>query len=197
MNQRNVAIGSIGLLVVAIAVAAIWYVTHPQQQTEVQTAAHVASSTTTNPLVTAVVGGKAPEFAAATTAGPFDLAKTKQPVFLEVFATWCPHCQRETSVLNKLYALYGKQIAFVAVSGSEMGMDGQTPASQADVLAFAQRFGVKYPIAYDSQETVMDLYNQGGFPTIVIIGKNKTISYAASGEIAYADLVTQIEKVVR
>ena len=37
----------------------------------------------------------APQFEVATTAGYFDLSKTRKPVFLEIFATWCPHCQRE------------------------------------------------------------------------------------------------------
>ena len=33
-------------------------------------------------------------------AGPFDLASVSTPVLLEVFATWCPHCQREVPVVN-------------------------------------------------------------------------------------------------
>ncbi len=197
MNQRTIAIGSIGLLVVVIAVAAFLYVTDQQQRSQTKAAATTASSSKAAPLVTAVVGGRAPEFAAATTAGPFDLAKAKKPVFLEVFATWCPHCQRETQVINKLYALYGERIAFVAVSGSSTGMDGDSPASQQDVLTFAKKFSVQYPIAYDDQLAVMDLYNQGGYPTIVIIGKDKKISYATSGEIAYDDLAAQIQKVVK
>ncbi|MDQ2992695.1 MAG: TlpA family protein disulfide reductase, partial [Candidatus Eremiobacteraeota bacterium] len=175
----------------------IWYGTHPQQQSQVQTAANVASSSKTPPPIKLAVGMKAPEFAASTTAGPFDLAKATKSVFLEVFATWCPHCQRETQVLDKLFALYGKRITFVAVSGSDLGMDGSKPASQQDVLDFAQRFQVKYPIAYDGQETVMGLYDQGGYPTMLIIGKDKTIKYATSGEMAYADLAAQIEKVVK
>jgi len=191
MNQKTIAIGSAVLLVVAIAIAAIWYVTHPAQTAQVQN----ASKTVTQSTLT--IGAKAPEFQASTTAGLFDLAKTSKPVFLEVFATWCPHCQRETQVLNKLFATYGKQMAFVAVSGSDTGMDGSSPASQADVLAFAQKFAVAYPIAYDGQMTVFDLYNQGGYPTIVIIGKDKKVAYATSGEIAYADLTTQIQKALK
>jgi len=187
MNRKTLALGSIALLVVAIAVAAIWYVTHPAQTAQVQNASKTITASTL------VAGSKAPEFQASTTAGLFDLAKTTKPVVLEVFATWCPHCQRETQVLNRLFAKYGKQVAFVAVSGSEMAMDGSSEASQADMLAFAQKFGVKYPIAYDGRLTVFDLYNQGGFPTIVIIAKDKTVAYAISGEITYDDLAAQID----
>jgi len=42
---------------------------------------------------------------------------------------------------------------------------------------------------------IFPLYNQGGYPTIVIIDKNKAVAYATSGEIAYADLVAAIRKV--
>jgi len=191
MNQKTIALGSVGLLVVAIAIAAIWYVTHPKQTAQVQN----ASKTITASAV--AVGSKAPEFQVSTTAGLFDLAKTTKPVFLEVFATWCPHCQRETQVLDRLFAKYGDRIAFVAVSGSDTGMDGSSQASQADMLAFAQRFGVKYPIAYDGQMTVFDLYNQGGYPTIVIITKDKAVAYATSGEITYDDLAAQIDSVTK
>lgn len=191
MNQKTIALGSVAVLVVAIAIAAIWYVTHPAQTAQVQNASKAIAPSTL------AVGAKAPEFQASTTAGLFDLAKTTKPVFLEVFATWCPHCQRETQVLDKLFAKYGGRVAFVAVSGSEMAMDGSSDASQADVVAFAQKFGVKYPIAYDGRLTVFDLYNQGGFPSIVIIRKDKTIAYAISGEVAYDDLAAQIESVLK
>jgi thiol-disulfide isomerase/thioredoxin len=192
MNQRNVAIASIALLVVVVAGAAVWFSTHRQAAVQVQNASQAPA--TAAPIV---IGSKAPEFQASTTAGPFDLAKATKPVFLEVFATWCPHCQRETQVLNKLFALYGKQIAFVAVSGSDTGMDGSSPASQADVMNFAQRFSVQYPIAYDGSGAVGADYLQGGFPTIVIIRKDKTVAYANSGEIAYDDLAAEIGKVLK
>ena len=64
------------------------------------------------------VGDSAPLFSAATTQGAFSLGATHRPVFLEIFATWCPHCQRETVVLNQLYEKYEKRVDFVAVTGS-------------------------------------------------------------------------------
>src|SRR6185312_3128843 len=104
------------------------------------------------------VGQKAPEFAVSTTAGLFDLATTQTPVFLEVFATWCPHCQRETKVVDALAAKYGKAISFVGVSGDSHGMDGSEPESQGDVLSFASKFSVTYPIAYDADLKVAGAY---------------------------------------
>ena len=188
MNRRTLSLVTI-LVVIAIIIGAIWYLRHPQNGSQqLQNASQAPMSA----LLT--VGATAPEFQAATTAGGFDLAKTKKPVFLEVFATWCPHCQRETVVLDRLYAQFQKKIDFIAVSGSNTGMDGLA-ATQNDVLQFAQRFGVRYPIAFDGTLTVANEYLQGGFPTIVIIASNKKIDYLNSGEIPETTLAAQLQKV--
>jgi cytochrome c biogenesis protein CcmG/thiol:disulfide interchange protein DsbE len=142
------------------------------------------------------VGQRAPEFAVSTTAGPFDLATARSPVFLEVFATWCPHCQRETAVINALSAKYGKQISIVAVSGDAFGMDHVIPESQADVIRFAQEFHITYPIAYDPDLKVANAYLQTGFPTFVIIKRDKTISWINESEIPLTELDQEIRKVL-
>ncbi len=151
------------------------------------------SATETHTQATIKVGDTAPPFAVSTTAGPFDLATTKTPVMLEVFATWCPHCQRETKIIDNLYKKYGKQISIVAVSGSNVGIDNSTPASQADVIAFAQKYGVAYPIAFDPDLKVAGSYMQSGFPTIVVIKADKTIGYIGDGELAQSTLETAIK----
>jgi thiol-disulfide isomerase/thioredoxin len=141
-------------------------------------------------------GDTAPTFAVQTNAGPFDLAQVSTPVLLEVFATWCPHCQRETAVLNDIATKYAGKVAIVAVSGSPYGMDGSTAESQTDVNRFGQEFQVRYPIAYDPDLKVAQLYLQGGFPTIVMIDKSKKITTVKSGEISQADLEKAIKPVI-
>ena len=86
---------------------------------------------------------------------------------------------------------------FVAVSGSEYAMDGSSPASENDVLEWIRRFNVAYPVAFDPLLNVANLYLQGGFPTIAIIGKDKTVAYLNSGELSYQELVEALEKVLR
>jgi len=190
MNQRVIAVVS-AVVVAAIVVAGILYVRlHPSQQLSNASSAPVTG--------VAQMGQKAPGFQIPTTSGPFDLSTVQKPVFLEIFATWCPHCQRETVVLNKLYAAYGSRVAFLAVPGSDTAMDGSSPESQFDVLNFQLRFKVKYPIAaYDPNLTVAKLYLKGGYPTIAIIDRSKTISYLNSGEVAYNELAAALDKVLR
>jgi thiol-disulfide isomerase/thioredoxin len=139
------------------------------------------------------IGDAAPRFAAATTAGPFDSATADgKPILLEVFATWCPHCQHETSVLNDLYKQYNGKVDIVAVSGSNVGMDSNSAETQADVMHFAQQFSVKYPIAYDANLDVAKKFLQGGYPTIVVIDKARKVAYVDSGEIDKATLAKHL-----
>jgi thiol-disulfide isomerase/thioredoxin len=189
MNQRLLGIISVLTLAVVVIVAVAWYAMWPS---------HRLTSASQAPILgKAQVGQVAPEFAVATTAGLFDLKKTNKPVFLEVFATWCPHCQRETVVIDKLYRAYQSRVDFVGVSGSDTGMDNTSPASQLDVLNWVQRFNVQYPVAYDATLNIANSYLQGGFPTIAIIGKDKNVVYLNSGEISYNDLASALKKVVR
>jgi len=189
MNQRQLGILSVAVVAIVIAAAIAWYALRPS---------HRLTSASQAPVVgKAQVGQPAPQFTVATTNGLFDLKSATQPVFLEVFATWCPHCQRESAVIDRLYAAYKSRVAFVAVSGSDTAIDGTTPASQLDVLDWAQRFKVRYPVAYDASLGVATSYLQGGFPTIAIIARDKTVAYLNSGEISYNDLSSALSKVLK
>jgi thiol-disulfide isomerase/thioredoxin len=189
MNQRVLAILSL-CVVAVLVVAGIFYVKMHQSQLQNASSAPVNAA--------AQIGQKAPEFSLPTTAGAFDLATVDKPVFLEIFATWCPHCQRETTVINQLFAAYGSRVAFLAVPGSDTGMDGASLESQFDVLNFQIRFKVKYPIAaYDPNLTVAKLYLKGGYPTMAIINRSKTITYLNSGEVPYKELATALNAVLK
>jgi thiol-disulfide isomerase/thioredoxin len=143
------------------------------------------------------IGQTAPSFSLSTTGGPFDLAAAGgKPTLLEIFATWCPHCQRETATLDRLYDAYHGKVNVVAVSGSQYGMDQGAPESQADVVDFMQKFNVRYPVAYDGSLEVAKKYLQGGFPTIVIIGKDQKVLGFRDGEVPFGDLSKAVDAAV-
>ena len=182
-QRRKIAvIGSFSVLAIVIVVA-------------IALASRVPKAASDAPSNAALAGGQtAPEFAVSTTAGPFDLAQAGgKPTLLEVFATWCPHCQRETAVLNALYPEFKAKANIVAVSGSPYSMDQSQPESQADVVAFMTKFGVTYPIAFDSQLDVAKKYLQGGFPTVVLIGTDGKIQAIRDGEIPKADIAKALD----
>ena len=155
------------------------------------------ASTTVNPDAKKItVGSVAPTFNITTNAGPFDLASVNTPVFLEVFASWCPHCQREVPVVDALAKAYAGKVAFIGISGSPYGIDGQSPENQADIDAWVQKLGVTYPIAFDPDLKVANAYLQGGYPTIVMIDQNKVIRYVNSGELTPVQLQAAINGVL-
>ena len=190
MRRRNLALATLGVLLLILVAAVLIYIFGPQRR-QVQSASQA-------PIVgKAQIGQPAPNFEVATTAGVFALDKTSKPVFLEVFATWCPHCQREVKVVNRLYAKYRSAVDFVAVSGSDTAMDGTSTSSELDVLDWQRRFHVSYPVAYDPLLNVANLYLQGGFPTVAIIGRDKKVAYLNTGELSYDELRGAIQKVLR
>jgi cytochrome c biogenesis protein CcmG, thiol:disulfide interchange protein DsbE len=190
MTRRALAIGTIVILAVVIAGAFLFYLFGPEHR-------RVESASQAPIIGKAQAGQAAPNFVVATTNGLFDLSKADKPVFLEVFATWCPHCQREAAVIDRLFARYRGSLDFVGVSGSAFAMDGTSPASENDVLEWTRRFHVAYPVAYDPLLNVANLYLQGGFPTVAIIGRDKRIAYLNSGELSYGELAGAIEKTLR
>jgi len=188
VKQRPLILATIAVVGIIVVGAILWYFFSPEHR-RVQNAS-------TSPVVgKAQVGQPAPNFEVATTAGLFDLSKVTKPVFLEVFATWCPHCQREAAVIDRLYRRYGSSVEFVAVSGSDTAIDGTSTSSELDVLDWKRRFNVAYPVAYDPLLNVANLYLQGGFPTIVLIARDRRVAYLNSGELSYGELSRAIEKV--
>jgi cytochrome c biogenesis protein CcmG, thiol:disulfide interchange protein DsbE len=190
MTSRAFAVATAVVLALIVIAAVAFYYVGPWHR-GVQTASQ-------SPIVGKVqVGKTAPEFEVSTTGGLFDLATANRPVFLEVFATWCPHCQRMTSVVDKLYEKYRSRVAFVGVSGSDTAMDGTSASSEIDVLNWARRFNVQYPVAYDPLLNVANLYLQGGFPTFALIGNDKKITYLNSGELPFGELDSAVAKLLR
>lgn len=151
---------------------------------------------TTNPSTVLKVGDTAPPFTVTTNIGPFDLAAVSTPVFLEVFATWCPHCQHEVPVVDALARSYAGKVTFVGVTGSPYGIDGSSPENQADLDGWVQKLNVTYPVAFDPDLKVANAYLQGGYPTVVVIGADKKIHYIGSGELAPAVLAKAIDSVL-
>ena len=156
----------------------------------------LASRVPTVGTSTLKIGDTAPDFAVQSNAGPFDSKSVSTPVLLEVFATWCPHCQRETKILNDIASTYQGKIAMISVSGDGYNMTHTGPESLDDVNAFAKQYNVRYPIAFDPDLNVAQKYLQTGFPTIVLIDKNKKITFMKDGEVPQKDIVKAIKAVL-
>lgn len=181
-RRRLILYVTLGVIAIAILIAVAVAARVPKAVSSTSAPAHLQ------------VGDSAPAFAAGQISGP---ARDGQPTLLEVFATWCPHCQRETSILNELYDKYGSRVHFAAISGSPYGMDENSPETPEDVIAFSQRFKTRYPLVYDGSLDVANHYMQAGFPTVVVIDRAGKVAWIRDGEISRADIAKALDATLK
>ena len=104
-------------------------------------------------------------------------------VWLNFWATWCPPCQSETPVLREMDERYrDKGLAIVGIAVQETTVD--------DVAAYAGRYGLAYPIAFDASADVFDLYKVYALPTQFIIGPDGRIRDVVNGPLTVDSATT-------
>ena len=181
---------------IVATIGIIWYA-YSQHNVQVNGAA-VASSPGPNLPTPLPVGAKAPFFSVTARGVPISsLTLGGKPFLLEIFATWCPHCQRMTTVLRDIRAKFPpSRFGMVSVTGSPYAMtsnaDQTIPESESDVEQFEQTYNVTWPSAFDQNLTLAKTWGLGGFPTIFIVDAHGKIVYVHSGEIDESVLVKAI-----
>jgi peroxiredoxin len=90
------------------------------------------------------------------------------PVWISFFATWCPPCQQEMPVLRDVYATHRDQgLDLVAISVQETTPD--------DVRAYAQTYGLEFPIGFDATSAIFHTYQGYGLPTHLFLDRDGVI----------------------
>ena len=99
----------------------------------------------------------------------FVLSKTDKPVFINIWATWCGFCITEMPDLQGLYEEYHDKVDFLMVDSGE---------SKKIVQDFLIESGGKYtfPVGYDESGDFSLKGGVVGFPTTLVVAKDKTIS---------------------
>ena len=153
------------------------------------------------------VGTKAPNFTLKTVDGKsYSLSSLKgKPVLLEFFAVWCPHCQRESTVINQLDTNLGpKGLQTLAVLASPYGRNYDTSGgndlsivTKGDVQWFEKTFAVQHPTLIDPTFATVNTYNATSYPTLYVVDRQGVIRYANSGEQPYANLAAPINAALK
>lgn len=147
-----------------------------------------------------LAGSHAPPLSLQTRMGPITSdSLAGKPYMLELFATWCPHCQRMTAVLKKLRTqIPESRFAMLSVDASPYAMNATpsspTSSSQADVDQFDATFGVTWPSIFDPDLSVARTWGLSGFPQLYIVNGRGIITYAHSGEVPAATLLAAARK---
>ena len=106
---------------------------------------------------------------------PVQLADLRgELVWLNFWASWCPPCQSETPVLRDMAERYGAAgLAIVGIAVQETTVD--------DVRAYADRYELPYPIAFDASADAFNAYKVYALPTQVFIGPDGRVLQVVNG----------------
>ncbi len=101
----------------------------------------------------------------------------KKPVVLEMFATWCPHCQESAPVAKALHEQYGDSVSFLAINA------GDRPGEASTSGAFKKEHGLTYPILEAPSETMMSAYCLESFPLFYVIDQTGKVRFNHAGSL--------------
>jgi len=129
-------------------------------------------------------GNPAPVFQAATLEGDTISLKSLEgnPVLLNLWATWCLPCRRETPYLQDVHQRFGSRGLQV------VGVSVDSRNGRRDVDAFLQEFGVTYQILHDPEMRSMDVFAAIGLPATYLIGRDGTVLWRRIGPVEEGDV---------
>ena len=112
-------------------------------------------------------------------------------VMLNFWASWCGPCRQEMPLMDELYSQY-KDLGFtiLAVNVDE---------NREEAHRFLDKVPVNYPILYDPESSVSELYEVQAMPTTVMIDRSGNARYLHYGyQPGYEDeYEQQIRELVR
>lgn len=124
------------------------------------------------------VGTFAPDFQLPDTSGTvvsLQSFRNRQQVLIEIFATWCPHCQHSVPLLNQLQESRLDSLKVLAINA------GDPLDKPSTALAFKLYFKADYTILDRPSQGLMNLYQISSFPTFYLIGKDGRILWMHMG----------------
>ncbi|HEX5081596.1 MAG TPA: TlpA disulfide reductase family protein [Blastocatellia bacterium] len=124
-------------------------------------------------------------------------------VIMSFGGTWVPLASKELPALQKIadrYSSRGVQVYWVSINSSKPG--ARNYASDADLLAFAQKHNLKLTPLRDPDQTVYKSFGLDAVPTVVIIDQqgnvaHKHVGFGSDQGEAYGDLIRVIERLLK
>lgn len=130
------------------------------------------------------VGRPVPEYAAASLASPDSVSLRDlrgKVVLLNVWATWCHPCREEIPALQRLHERFGAR--GLEVVGVSVDAAGEEEA----IRAFAQDFGMTYPVWLDPGDRVSSTFRLIGVPSTFLIDRDGTLLWKHLGPVDAED----------
>jgi len=134
-----------------------------------------------SPVTALKVNSQAPDFTLESLSGErISLSHLRgKPVVINFWATWCEPCKREMPLLQSKYDQYSAQFWLLAVDDAE---------SEADILAFAKNYSLKFDVLLDPSAEVQQLFRVHGYPTTFGLDSQGKIRFEHIGELTTEQL---------
>lgn len=130
------------------------------------------------------VGAEVPAFAAPSlaTGDTVSLASFRgRPVVVNLWASWCVPCRRETPYLESVYERYrarGLEVVGVSVDG---------PGAADDARAFVKEMGVTYTQLHDAAMRSLDVFGVMGLPATWVVDATGRVRFFGNRPVAEGD----------
>jgi peroxiredoxin len=90
-----------------------------------------------------------------------------QVVLVNTWATWCPPCRAEMPALNAYYQNHAAEgFVILAVNAGD---------TAGDAAAFAQEYGLAFPVILDPQTRLLNELNIHNFPTSILVDRDGVV----------------------
>lgn len=93
-----------------------------------------------------------------------------KPMFVVEWASWCPFCQRQLPVVQKMYEKYGDKIHFVMLDMIEPGRETKEMADQ-----YVKEKGYTFPYYYDNGQQAADILKVQTIPSMYFVDKDQQV----------------------
>ena len=109
-------------------------------------------------------------------------------VLVNIWATWCEPCKDEMPSMQRLYEALradeaGQEFEILAVSvDAALGQRDVAGRLGGDLRAFAQQFGLTFPILHDPSGMIQRTYQTTGVPESFVVGRDGIIWKKHAGE---------------
>lgn len=107
----------------------------------------------------------------------------KKSVILDFWMSWCPNCQRDMPVANRLYEKYKNQVEIIGINMRE---------STSVAQSFVNSRNISFPIAMDNGR-VASQYNIRYTHTHVFIDRNGGLVQVIPGDLRESQLLSLIQ----
>lgn len=110
------------------------------------------------------------------------------PTVLSIWASWCPHCQKELPILSEVVAKF-PNVKLVTLVTSIGAHPGPTPNG------YLADHGLTFPAAIDdARGTLAQALGVLGFPTLYFVDSDGKVTFAQDGEVPAGVLQEQLSK---